>query len=99
MTAVALHFPPVYGKEGTFERETRALLKLRSRLSCRHNIIVTYDDEGIIEKQRCADVKSQQGDYTVVDKIVFRIGYLILKTVRDIGDRQYKIRFRSVIIS
>ncbi len=37
--------------EGTFERETRALLKLRSRLSCRHNIIVTYDDEGIIETE------------------------------------------------
>ena len=37
--------------EGTFERETRALLKLRSRLSCRHNIIVTYDDEGIVEME------------------------------------------------
>lgn len=37
--------------EGTFERETRALLKLRSRLSCRRNIIVTYDDEGIIETE------------------------------------------------
>ncbi len=37
--------------EGTFERETRALLKLQSRLSCRRNIIVTYDDEGIIETE------------------------------------------------
>lgn len=37
--------------EGSFERETRALLKLRSRLSCRRNIIVTYDDEGIIETE------------------------------------------------
>ena len=35
--------------EGTFERETKALLKLQSRLSCRRNIIVTYDDEGIVE--------------------------------------------------
>ena len=37
--------------EGTFERETKALLKLQSRLSCRRNIIVTYDDEGIIETE------------------------------------------------
>ncbi len=35
--------------EGTFERETKALLKFQSRLSCRRNIIVTYDDEGIVE--------------------------------------------------
>lgn len=37
--------------EGTFERETKALIKLQSRLSCRRNIIVTYDDEGEIEKE------------------------------------------------
>ena len=37
--------------EGTFERETKALLKLQSRLSCRRNIIVTYDDEGIVEME------------------------------------------------
>lgn len=36
--------------EGTFERETRALVKLQSRLSCRRNIVVTYGDEGVIEK-------------------------------------------------
>lgn len=35
--------------EGTFERETRALVKLQSRLSCRRNIVVTYGDEGEIE--------------------------------------------------
>lgn len=37
--------------EGTFERETKALLKLQSRLSCRRNIIVTYADEGIVEME------------------------------------------------
>lgn len=36
--------------EGTFERETKALEKIQSRLSCRRNIIVTYDDESVIEK-------------------------------------------------
>lgn len=36
--------------EGTFERETRALVKVQSRLSCRRNIIVTYGDESVIEK-------------------------------------------------
>lgn len=35
--------------EGTFERETKALVKVQSRLSCRRNIIVTYDDEDMIE--------------------------------------------------
>lgn len=29
--------------------ETKALLKSQSRLSCRRNMIVTYDDEGIVE--------------------------------------------------
>lgn len=36
--------------EGTFERETKALVKIQSRLSCRRNIIVTYGDEDVIEK-------------------------------------------------
>ena len=36
--------------EGTFERETKALVKVQSRLLCRRNIIVTYDDEDIVEK-------------------------------------------------
>lgn len=36
--------------EGTFERETKALVKLQSRLSCRRNIVVAYGDEGVIEK-------------------------------------------------
>lgn len=36
--------------EGTFERETKALVKIQSRLSCRRNIIVTYEDEGMVEK-------------------------------------------------
>lgn len=35
--------------EGTFERETKALVKVQSRLSCLRNIIVTYDDEDVIE--------------------------------------------------
>ncbi len=36
--------------EGTFERETKALIKVQSRLSCRMNIVVTYSDEDVIEK-------------------------------------------------
>lgn len=36
--------------EGTFERETKALIKLRSQLSCRRSIIVTYSDEKTIER-------------------------------------------------
>lgn len=40
----------MHDAEGTFERETGALLKIQSRLSCRRNIIVTYGDEDIIEK-------------------------------------------------
>lgn len=36
--------------EGTFERETKALIKVQSRLSCRRNIIVTYSDEDVIER-------------------------------------------------
>ena len=36
--------------EGTFERETKALVKVQSRLLCRRNIIVAYDDEDIVEK-------------------------------------------------
>lgn len=35
--------------ERTFERETKALAKLQTRLSCRRNIIITYSDEEIIE--------------------------------------------------
>lgn len=36
--------------EGTFERETKALIKVQSRLSCRRNIVVTYSEEDVIEK-------------------------------------------------
>ncbi len=36
--------------EGTFERETKALIKVQSRLACRRNIIVTYSDEDVIQK-------------------------------------------------
>lgn len=36
--------------EGTFERETKALIKVQSRLSCRRNIIVTYSDDDVIER-------------------------------------------------
>lgn len=36
--------------EGTSERETKALIKVQSRLSCRRNIIVTYSDEDVIKK-------------------------------------------------
>lgn len=37
--------------EGTFERETKALVKVQSRLACRRNLIVTYNDEDVIEKR------------------------------------------------
>ncbi|MCM1111165.1 MAG: ATP-binding protein [Clostridium sp.] len=36
--------------EGTFERETSALVKLKDRIKTRRNIIVTFEDEGVIEK-------------------------------------------------
>ncbi len=36
--------------ESSFDRETKALVKVQSRLSCRRNIIVTYGDEDMIEK-------------------------------------------------
>ena len=36
--------------EGTFERETSALVKLQDRIKTRRNIIVTFEDEGAIEK-------------------------------------------------
>lgn len=36
--------------EGTFERETKALIKVQSRLACRRNIMVTYSDEDVIQK-------------------------------------------------
>lgn len=34
--------------QGTFRRETEALVKLQSRLACRRNIIVTYQDEATL---------------------------------------------------
>ena len=40
----------MHDAEGTFERETKALVKLQTRLTCRRNIIVTYGDEDVIEK-------------------------------------------------
>ncbi|MCM1142789.1 MAG: ATP-binding protein [Muribaculum sp.] len=36
--------------EGTFERETNALVKLQDRIKTRRNVIVTFEDEGTIEK-------------------------------------------------
>lgn len=36
--------------EGTFERETNALVKLRDRIKTKRNIIVTFEDESTIEK-------------------------------------------------
>lgn len=36
--------------DSTFERETQALVKVQQRLSCRRNVIVTYADEAVIEK-------------------------------------------------
>lgn len=36
--------------EGTFERETNALVKLQDRIKTKRNIIVTFEDEGTIEK-------------------------------------------------
>ncbi|MCM1093421.1 MAG: ATP-binding protein [Lachnospiraceae bacterium] len=35
--------------EGTFERETNALVKLQGRIKTKRNIIVTFEDEGTIE--------------------------------------------------
>lgn len=35
--------------DGTFERETKALVKVGSQLACRRNIIVTYQEERMIE--------------------------------------------------
>ncbi len=34
--------------EGTFERETSALVKLQDRIKTKRNIIVTFEDEGVI---------------------------------------------------
>lgn len=36
--------------EGTFKRETNALVKLQDRIKTKRNIIVTFEDEGTIEK-------------------------------------------------
>lgn len=36
--------------EGTFERETSALVKLQDRIKTKRNIIVTYEDEGLVER-------------------------------------------------
>ncbi len=36
--------------EGTFERETNALVKLQDRIKTKRNIIVTFEDESTIEK-------------------------------------------------
>lgn len=35
--------------DDTFERETKALVKIQSQLQCKHNIIVTYQEEDVIE--------------------------------------------------
>ncbi|MCM1490020.1 MAG: ATP-binding protein [Muribaculum sp.] len=36
--------------EGTFERETSALMKLQDRIRTKRNVIVTFEDEGKVEK-------------------------------------------------
>ena len=36
--------------DGTFKRETNALVKLQDRIKTKRNIIVTFEDEGTIEK-------------------------------------------------
>lgn len=36
--------------DGTFERETSALAKLQGRIKTKRNIIVTFEDEGMIDK-------------------------------------------------
>jgi len=36
--------------EGTFKRETSALVKLQNKIEIKRNIIVTFEEEGIIEK-------------------------------------------------
>jgi predicted AAA+ superfamily ATPase len=35
----------------TFERETRALCKVQSRLSCRRLVVVTYEEEDLLERE------------------------------------------------
>lgn len=35
---------------GTFERETNAIVKLQDKIKTKRNIIVTFEDEGTIEK-------------------------------------------------
>lgn len=36
--------------EGTFERETSAIVKLQDRFKTKRNIVVTFEEEGIVEK-------------------------------------------------
>lgn len=48
-TAIQVCYSMNEGQE-TFDRETEALVKLQKHLACRRNIIVTYEDEGRIEK-------------------------------------------------
>ncbi len=36
--------------EGTFERETSAIVKLQERIKTKKNIIITFEDEGMIKK-------------------------------------------------
>ena len=41
------------GSTDTTERETRGLIKIGEKLSCRRRIIVTYEEEGEIERDGC----------------------------------------------
>ena len=41
------------GSSDTVERETRGLIKIGEKLSCRRRIIVTYEEEGEIERDGC----------------------------------------------
>ncbi|MDE5875745.1 MAG: ATP-binding protein [Muribaculaceae bacterium] len=41
------------GSNDTVERETRGLIKIGEKLTCRHRIIVTYEEERSIEQDGC----------------------------------------------
>lgn len=49
-TAIQVSYS-IGSSDETFDRETKALLKIGERLGVRHRIIITYEEESIIEKE------------------------------------------------
>jgi hypothetical protein len=49
-TEVAVQVCYTVQDEATLQREVNALVAVQGRLSCRSNIIVTYEDEAVIER-------------------------------------------------